>query len=319
MRFKIRVLVERAIRDKEIITAFLAKRSINLGEIGLLRLVRLDLDGPLSHQSLFINMPYVKTTSWKQWKISWRDVRWSLFFAAVAYFSCTLINKGYYIGGGFLLLVSIWLCWECLKTLWLRRIPFIFEVRGNRKVDFSTDGRDGRVFKENGREVKINTELWGGKISRGIYASSIKKWEPPHEHEPLTDEQKADILALLCEEYDYEGTGYEVVMSSKLMITMPCPRCGQEAELNPSLSFGRIEQRTYRVGDKVEWQPNWPTEKGGRPENGNIEDLGGGSCPKCKRDYRLRVVVKSDVIESAIPDFSKPFIFPDNSEPIIDR
>ena len=47
-----------------------------------------------------------------------------------------------------------------------------------------------------------------------------KKYEPPHEGEPLTLEGQEEILDLLCEEYDYRGVSYEVVMDSRLSVQM---------------------------------------------------------------------------------------------------
>ena len=77
-------------------------------------------------------------------------------------------------------------------------------------MKFRGGGRDGIVFEEDGRRVNIFSELLGGKTSRDIHANSIKKYEPPHEGEPLTLERQEEILDLLCEEYDYRGVSYEV-------------------------------------------------------------------------------------------------------------
>jgi hypothetical protein len=108
----------------------------------------------------------------------------------------------------------------------------------------------------------------GGKTSHAIHADSIQKYEPPYDSELLTDQQREEILNLLCEEYDYQGIRYEVVMSSKLSVQMPCPRCRKEQEFEIELPFGCIGERHYKLGDKMEWQPGRAAEKGGRPENG---------------------------------------------------
>src|SRR5438309_3323429 len=70
------------------------------------------------------------------------------------------------------------------KALWRNRRPFVFAIRGHRKVKFRGGGRDGIVLEEDGHRVNIFSELLGGKTSRGIHANSIKKYEPPHEGEP---------------------------------------------------------------------------------------------------------------------------------------
>ena len=175
------------------------------------------------------------------------------------------MRSGDVVPGSFVLLISLAFLWGSSKTLWRNRQPFVFSVRGNRKVKFRGGGRDGTIFEEDGRKVQIYTELLGGKVSRAIHISSIEKYQPPHENEPLTDEQREEILDLLCEEYDYRGVRYEVIMSSKLTVQMPCPRCEQEQKLELQLPFGCIVERYYKVGDKVEWQAGRLPEKGGRP------------------------------------------------------
>ena len=77
-------------------------------------------------------------------------------------------------------------------------------------MKFRGGGRDGIVFEEDGHRVNIFSESSGRKIGQSIHAGSIKKYEPPHESEPLTLERQEEILDLLCEEYDYRGVSYEV-------------------------------------------------------------------------------------------------------------
>lgn len=110
------------------------------------------------------------------------------------------------------LICLAFLC-DGMKSLWRNRHPFVFTVRGDRDVEFFEKGRDEIVFEENGRQAVIYSEL-GSKPNRGIYVSSITKWEPPHENEPLTDDQRENILALLCEHYDSLGISYELVEPS---------------------------------------------------------------------------------------------------------
>ena len=135
---------------------------------------------------------------------------WSVAAAGGVWGSLYLINSGSQGGGVLLLLVSLPLLWGSSKALWRNRRPFVFAIRGHRKVKFRGGGRDGTVLEEDGRKVNIFTELLTGKTSRDIHANSIKKYEPPHEGEPLTLERQEEILDLLCEEYDYRGVSYEV-------------------------------------------------------------------------------------------------------------
>jgi hypothetical protein len=52
--------------------------------------------------------------------------------------------------------------WGSSKTLKRNRQPFVFTVRGSRKVKFRSGGRDETVVEEDGRKVRIFTELLGG-------------------------------------------------------------------------------------------------------------------------------------------------------------
>jgi hypothetical protein len=181
-----------------------------------------------------------------------------------------------------------------------------------------------RSLRENGRKVKIYIEFFVagsltgeiigagrwllylsvGKVGRAIYANSIQKYEPPHDGELLTDDQREEILNLLCEEYDYRGVKYEVIMSSKLSVRMPCPRCREEQEFELQLPFGCIGERRYKIGDKIEWQANKLREKGGRPDSGNLRKEVGSRCPTCRRDLWVIVTVKEDRIEKVDVDSS---------------
>jgi hypothetical protein len=51
-------------------------------------------------------------------------------------------------------------------------------------------------FEEDGRKVRVYTELLGGKTGRAIHVSSIRKYKPPHDGELLTDERSEEILDL---------------------------------------------------------------------------------------------------------------------------
>jgi uncharacterized metal-binding protein YceD (DUF177 family) len=243
---------------------------------------------------------------------------WFVLSVAGIWWSWWLIRSGDVAPGLFVLLVSLAFLWGSSKNLWRNRQPFVFAIRGNRKVRFRGGGRDETTFEENGRKMKIYTELLGGKTSRAIYVSAIQKYEPPHDGELLTNEQREEILDLLCEEYDYRGVRYEVVMSSKLSVQMPCPRCKEEQELGLQLPFGCVDERHYRIGDKVEWQSNRLPEKGGRPDNGNLRKEVWSRCPTCLRDFWVIVSVSKDRIEKVEVDSSRLVMIPDDSIPIVE-
>jgi hypothetical protein len=114
---------------------------------------------------------------------------WFLVSVGGIWWSSRLIRSGDHAPASFVLLISLAFLWGSVKALWRNREPFVFAVRGNRKVKFRGGGRDEIKFEQNGRKAKIYTELLGGKVSRAIYADSIQKWEPPYENELLKDKQ----------------------------------------------------------------------------------------------------------------------------------
>jgi hypothetical protein len=134
----------------------------------------------------------------------------------------------------------------------------------------------------------------------------------------VTDKRKEEILDLLCEEYDYRGVTYEVIMSSKLSVEMCCPRCNQEQKMETQLPFGCIAERHYQIGDKIEWRANRPGDKGGRPDNGNLQKEVWSTCPTCRRDFWLIASVRDDRIEKVDIDSSRSVMIPDDSIPIIE-
>ena len=262
-------------------------------------------------------MPRIQVP-WYKWRPSWRHMPWFVVATGGASGSLYLINSGSRDGGILLLLVSLPILWGSSKTLWRNRQPFVFAVRGGRAVKFGGGGRDEILFEENGRKVKIYTELLGGKTSRAIHADSIKKYEAPHESEPLTVERQEEILDLLCEEYDYRGVSYEVVMSSELSIQMACPRCQKEQEMEIELPFGCIGERHYRIGDKVQWREGRSPRLGGRPENGMLRKEVWNRCPSCGRDFWLMIAVAADRIDKVEVDASRAVMIPDDSIPIVE-
>lgn len=262
-------------------------------------------------------MPRIQTP-WYKWRLSWKHLPWFVVAIVGVWAAVYLMTSGY--GGGvLLLLVSLPMLWGTSKALWRNRQPFVLAIRGHRKVKFRGGGRDGIVLEEDGRRVNIFSELSGGKISRAIHASSIQKYEPPYESERLTLERREEILDLLCEEYDYRGVKYQVVMDSKLSVPMACPRCREGNEIEIKLPFGCVAERHYRIGDQVEWRKDRPPEQGGRRDHGNLSEEVGYWCPTCRRDSWLIVSVNTDRIDKVEVNSSRAPMIPDDSIPIIEN
>jgi hypothetical protein len=263
-------------------------------------------------------MPRVEVP-WYQWRASGKDLAWVAGSAGALVAASLLIRSGSSCLGFLLFPLSVVVLLSRLPSIWRNRNPFVFAYRGHRNVVFRGKERDKTIFEEDGRRAIIHTEMLFGKINCAIYASSIQKDGPEHDDEPLTEQQKEDILDLLCEDYDYRGVTYDVIMTSHLSVRMPCPRCGEEQDFEIGLPFGRISERSYRIGDRIEWRPGRPASRGGRPDHGNLRESVWAACPTCRRDCWLLVTVTEDRIERIDIDPSKPVEIPDDSIPILDN
>jgi hypothetical protein len=62
-----------------------------------------------------------------------------------------------------------------LQKIMAKPSAIYLAVRGNRKVKFRGGVRDGIVFEEDGRKVRIFSELLTGKISRGFHVNRADK------------------------------------------------------------------------------------------------------------------------------------------------
>lgn len=98
---------------------------------------------------------------------------------------------------------------------------------------------------------------------------------------------------------------------NRFSFRMKCPRCGCEADFVVDLYFGFRDQITYQKGDVYRWTSSPMVSKGGRPPEGNLDGEGYTECPECHRDFFVRVLVRNDILQGAIPDLDKKPLIPD--------
>jgi hypothetical protein len=70
--------------------------------------------------------------------------------------------------------------------------------------------RDEYKYVEGERLMIINAELLGGKIERAICYDSIRRWEPPFDHEPISEEKRQEILRNFCSYLESQHISYKV-------------------------------------------------------------------------------------------------------------
>jgi hypothetical protein len=87
-----------------------------------------------------------------------------------------------------------------------------------------------------------------------------------------------------------------------------CPRCGitvREAVVD--CHFGDTSQMVdLTVGDQYPWLAGKAVQNGGRPEHGDIDGEGYAECPRCAKDFFLKIIVRDDRIVGAAVDSSRP-------------
>jgi formylglycine-generating enzyme required for sulfatase activity len=94
-----------------------------------------------------------------------------------------------------------------------------------------------------------------------------------------------------------------------LLLTVTCPRCGLQSEMEAEFRFGLRNLTSYRLGDQLCWDGMGVKTPRTRPEGGNYAGETYVVCPHCDRDFWLKVSVRNDVIVSATFDNARqPYI-----------
>lgn len=105
-----------------------------------------------------------------------------------------------------------------------------------------------------------------------------------------------------------------------LLAELNCPRCGEFIEAEAECRFGDCSQMMrLRIGDAYPWVPGKQVQNGGRPAKGSMEREGYVECPRCGKDFFLRVLVSKDVIAEVEVDTGKLGMIPDELYPGMTR
>lgn len=84
-----------------------------------------------------------------------------------------------------------------------------------------------------------------------------------------------------------------------------CARCNAPAEMDINIYAGLRNLIEYKIGDEYKWVPRKAVAKGGRPKGGNIDGEGYAECPKCNKDFFVRILIREDIIVGVEPDYDK--------------
>lgn len=74
-------------------------------------------------------------------------------------------------------------------------------------------GRSGLEYREGKRRMRIGSEMLEGPTGLVIYATSIRSWEPPFEHESIDDEKREAIIDNVRRAFRFDGFEIEVDQS----------------------------------------------------------------------------------------------------------
>jgi len=65
---------------------------------------------------------------------------------------------------------------------------------GKKKTKLKLTGRAGMIYTDADRVMKIDSEMLAcGEYDMVIYERSMQAWQPPHDNEPVTDEDRSRI------------------------------------------------------------------------------------------------------------------------------
>jgi len=99
-----------------------------------------------------------------------------------------------------------------------------------------------------------------------------------------------------------------------LRTNMTCPYCNRLVDIEIDLFFGDTRAMDeYAIGDRYRWIPGKAVHNGGRPESGNLDGEGYTECPRCGRDFFVKVLVRDDALGSVEPDLDKPSYLPSSA------
>ena len=82
-------------------------------------------------------------------------------------------------------------------------------IFSKKKYKVSLRGRSGVVYQEGKRSALIEAEMMIGLTDLVIYSKSLEFWQPPHESEIVTSDDKLRIRENVIKELEAKGLNIE--------------------------------------------------------------------------------------------------------------
>jgi hypothetical protein len=90
------------------------------------------------------------------------------------------------------------------------RSPRANVVEGDNGVSVEVLGRTGMRYREHGRSCFVDSEVLATPAV-AVWPSGIRCWDPPHEADPLTDDDRRRILQNIAEAFASQDWGLELI------------------------------------------------------------------------------------------------------------
>jgi len=72
-------------------------------------------------------------------------------------------------------------------------------------------GRTGLCYREDGRQMFIDSEVLVGPSGMAVYSDTINKWDPPHNNLPVSDHDHERILKNIRDAFRFQGFEIDVI------------------------------------------------------------------------------------------------------------
>ena len=71
-------------------------------------------------------------------------------------------------------------------------------------------GFTGLCYREGEKKMFVDSEMSNGPEGMYVWKSTIKRWDPPHESEPVTDADRDRIVENIREAFRFQGVEIDV-------------------------------------------------------------------------------------------------------------
>jgi len=99
--------------------------------------------------------------------------------------------------------------------MWSRLKSILVGCKGSSergdKGRICVSGRDTFDYIRGNHRATIYAEILTGRIKRRICVWSIRKWHFPHDKEPMSQQEKDEILSCMCSYFDKRHIVYDLL------------------------------------------------------------------------------------------------------------